>query len=63
MDFHAGVLRVMGKEAKEREVPFGAAARQALWSYVSPMEGLVGGGRGPVCSGTNLTIQSSQIAT
>ncbi|MEK7743456.1 MAG: tyrosine-type recombinase/integrase, partial [Elusimicrobiota bacterium] len=35
VDFHGGVVRVMGKGAKEREVPFGAAARQALWSYMT----------------------------
>lgn len=35
VDFHAGVLRVMGKGAKEREVPFGVTAKQALWSYIA----------------------------
>ncbi|MFA6318237.1 MAG: tyrosine-type recombinase/integrase [Elusimicrobiota bacterium] len=35
VDFHAGVLRVMGKGAKEREVPFGSTAKQALWSYMA----------------------------
>jgi len=34
IDFHGGVIRVMGKGAKERQVPFGAAAKQALWSYL-----------------------------
>ncbi len=35
VDFHGGVLRVMGKGAKEREVPFGVTAKQALWSYIA----------------------------
>lgn len=35
MDFQGGALRVMGKGAKEREVPFGATAKQALWSYMA----------------------------
>ena len=34
IDFHAGVLKVMGKGAKEREVPFGTTAKQALWNYM-----------------------------
>ncbi|MDE2142869.1 MAG: tyrosine-type recombinase/integrase [Elusimicrobia bacterium] len=33
MDFQAGVLRVMGKGAKERQVPFSSVAKQALWNY------------------------------
>lgn len=33
IDFSAGVLRVMGKGAKEREVPFGSNAKRALWNY------------------------------
>lgn len=33
VDFQAGVLRVIGKGNKEREVPFGGIAKQALWSY------------------------------
>ena len=35
VDFQGGALRVMGKGAKEREVPFGATAKQALWSYMA----------------------------
>ncbi|MFA6093762.1 MAG: tyrosine-type recombinase/integrase [Elusimicrobiota bacterium] len=35
LDFPAGVLRVMGKGGKEREVPFGVAAKQALLSYAA----------------------------
>jgi integrase/recombinase XerD len=34
VDFQAGVLRVMGKGGKEREVPFCGIAKQALWSYM-----------------------------
>jgi integrase/recombinase XerD len=34
VDFGKGVLRVMGKGAKEREVPFGTTAKQALWNYL-----------------------------
>ena len=30
IDFQAGVLRVMGKGGKEREVPFGTVSKQAL---------------------------------
>ncbi|MBI2151703.1 hypothetical protein HYU21_03205, partial [Candidatus Woesearchaeota archaeon] len=45
-DFHSGVVRVMGKGAKEREVPFGAAARQALWNYMIRRGGLSSIGRG-----------------
>lgn len=29
-----GVLKIMGKGAKEREVPFGSTAKQALWNYL-----------------------------
>ena len=29
IDFSAGVLRVMGKGGKEREVPFGSTSKQA----------------------------------
>src|SRR5262249_2929925 len=35
VDFHGGGLRVMGKGGKEREVPFGVTAKQALWSYMA----------------------------
>ena len=35
VDLAGGVLRVMGKGAKEREVPFGSTAKQALWSYMA----------------------------
>ena len=35
VDLPGGVLRVMGKGAKEREVPFGSTAKQALWSYIA----------------------------
>lgn len=34
VDFEAGVLRVMGKGNKEREVPFGSTSKQALWNYI-----------------------------
>jgi integrase/recombinase XerD len=34
IDFNKGVLRVMGKGGKEREVPFGATSKQALWNYL-----------------------------
>jgi integrase/recombinase XerD len=34
IDFHRGVLRVMGKGGKEREVPFGSTSKQALWNYL-----------------------------
>lgn len=35
IDFQAGVLRVMGKGGREREVPFGATSKQALWNYMA----------------------------
>lgn len=35
IDFHSGVLRVMGKGGKERQVPFGTTAKQALWNYMA----------------------------
>jgi integrase/recombinase XerD len=35
IDFQAGVLRVMGKGNKEREVPFGITSKQALWNYMA----------------------------
>lgn len=35
IDFPAGVLRVMGKGGKERQVPFGATSKQALWNYMA----------------------------
>ncbi|MBI4425796.1 MAG: tyrosine-type recombinase/integrase, partial [Elusimicrobia bacterium] len=35
MDFEAGVLRVMGKGGKERQVPFGATSKQTLWNYAT----------------------------
>ena len=35
VDLAGGVLRVMGKGAKEREVPFGLTAKQTLWSYMA----------------------------
>jgi integrase/recombinase XerD len=35
VDFHAGVIRVMGKGGKERQVPFGTTAKQALWNYMA----------------------------
>ena len=35
VDFTVGVMRVMGKGAKEREVPFGTNAKRALWSYMA----------------------------
>jgi integrase/recombinase XerD len=34
IDFQKGVLRVMGKGNKEREVPFSTTAKQALWNYL-----------------------------
>jgi integrase/recombinase XerD len=36
MDFESGLVRVFGKGAKERVVPFGRAARVALEAWVSP---------------------------
>lgn len=46
IDFQRGVLRVMGKGGKEREVPFGATSKQALWNYtarrsVAPEQGIM----------------------
>lgn len=35
IDFQGGVLRVMGKGNKERQVPFGATSKQALWNYMA----------------------------
>jgi integrase/recombinase XerD len=35
IDFEAGVLRVMGKGGKERQVPFGTTSKQALWNYLA----------------------------
>ena len=35
LDFEAGVLRVMGKGGKERQVPFGSTSKQALWNYTA----------------------------
>lgn len=35
VDFQANVLRVLGKGGREREVPFGTAAKQALWQYAA----------------------------
>lgn len=35
VDFQAGALRVMGKGAKERQVPFSSVAKQALWNYIT----------------------------
>lgn len=35
VDFQAGVLRVMGKGGKEREIPFSSTAKQALWNYIA----------------------------
>ena len=35
IDFQAGVLSVMGKGGKERQVPFGSNAKRALWSYMA----------------------------
>lgn len=34
INFEGNVLRVIGKGNKEREVPFGATSKQALWNYV-----------------------------
>ncbi len=34
IDFEGGVLSVMGKGNKEREVPFSTVAKQALWNFV-----------------------------
>lgn len=34
VDFQSGVLRIMGKGDKEREVPFGPTSKQALWNYL-----------------------------
>ena len=33
IDFNTGILRVMGKGGKERDVPFGVNSKRALWSY------------------------------
>jgi integrase/recombinase XerD len=35
IDFQGGVLRVMGKGNKERQVPFGTTSKQALWNYIA----------------------------
>jgi site-specific recombinase XerD len=35
IDFNTGVLRVMGKGGKERDVPFGVNSKRALWSYMA----------------------------
>ncbi len=35
IDFSAGVLRVLGKGGKEREVPFGTTSKQALLNYTA----------------------------
>ena len=35
IDFQGGVLRVMGKGNKERQVPFGSTSKQALWNYMA----------------------------
>lgn len=35
IDFQAGVLRVMGKGGKERQVPFGINTKRALWNYMA----------------------------
>jgi len=35
IDFQAGVLRVMGKGGKERQVPFGTTSKQALVNYMA----------------------------
>ena len=35
IDFQSGVLRVMGKGGKERQVPFGSTSKQALWNYTA----------------------------
>lgn len=35
IDFQAGVLRVMGKGGKERQVPFGINTKRALWTYMA----------------------------
>ena len=35
IDFQAGVLRVMGKGGKERQVPFGINTKRALWTYAA----------------------------
>lgn len=35
IDFAAGVLRVMGKGGKERQVPFGINTKRALWNYAA----------------------------
>ncbi|MDE2237396.1 MAG: tyrosine-type recombinase/integrase [Elusimicrobia bacterium] len=35
IDFNTGVLRVMGKGGKERDVPFGINSKRALWGYLA----------------------------
>ena len=35
IDFNTGIVRVMGKGGKERDVPFGINSKRALWSYMA----------------------------
>lgn len=42
VDFQASVLRVLGKGGKEREVPFGTSAKQALWQYAAQVGEVAG---------------------
>lgn len=35
IDFNTGILRVMGKGGKERDVPFGINSKRALWGYMA----------------------------
>ncbi|HAZ07358.1 MAG TPA: hypothetical protein DCZ01_02295 [Elusimicrobia bacterium] len=35
IDFQSGVMRVMGKGGKERQVPFGLNSKRALWNYAA----------------------------
>ncbi len=35
IDFQSGVMNVMGKGGKERQVPFGLNSKRALWSYMA----------------------------
>ena len=47
VDLHDGLVRVLGKGAKERSVPFGVPAREALEAWLARRGELVGPGSGP----------------
>ncbi len=46
LDWHAGTVRLFGKGGKERMVPLGAAAKQALQAYLNGARPLLDKGRG-----------------